>query len=335
MIARCLALVLALAFAATAPATASSKLGGNKADGIAADAADTEIATGDDGESASDSGFEQDSEANEQANKNGFKPAAAFETPGPEAPPQQGTGWRGYLPYAVALLFALLSMGYARRKIRAVEDRLEGRLSGHSNRMERLEAEQRKQLKADDPEPGSNSNRTSDAKIARSKAVENPTPQPSPAPAPLISRGNLGQAITNRLVQAAVDDYRGLLQQSQLSGSAFVAAMTRHGALLEVVASNNDGLRLGYAATGGPGELLAGVKFEDGTVLLIPSADFIMEFSLTYKESLDIGPLIQMAFRLDINGSGNLSYEVPALARAGANGELDFEQAGLLAGFTR
>jgi|GEM_PF-3895122 len=136
-------------------------------------------------------------------------------------------------------------------------------------------------------------------------------------------------------IDSAFRDYNSLLTSDALTSDAFDARLRRHGALHDISLSTEGGLVLTPYASGHPARTVSAVVFADGRALLVPSANFIKEFPIVYRETLDNSPETRAVFRTMRDGTGKLSYLRPATARVDPSGRLSGLIAGELGGFVR
>ena len=152
-----------------------------------------------------------------------------------------------------------------------------------------------------------------------------PLPAPPPAPPPAPS------------ADPFLADYRALIANPAASAQDFDALLSSFGTAYNVNRDGQGGWLLTDHVSGDVTQkLVAFVQRGAGdNLLLLPSSNFIKEFAMTFKESLEAGFEIKELFDTRIDGSGILTLIAPATARRGASGLTQDIARGVLGGFVR
>ena len=159
--------------------------------------------------------------------------------------------------------------------------------------------------------------------------VLQPDPSP-PSPAPAIAPPPPSH-------HAILADYRRLLTSPAATAQDLDGALAQHGALRNINRDGHGGWRLEPHVSGDVTQKLVALVLRDAaeTVLIVPSSNFIKEFAMTFKETLEAGFEIKELFKARADGSGMLALEAPATARRDGGDQLVGIERGTLGGFVR
>ncbi|WP_159987257.1 MULTISPECIES: hypothetical protein [unclassified Novosphingobium] len=135
-------------------------------------------------------------------------------------------------------------------------------------------------------------------------------------------------------IDALRDELTRLIGGPGMRTADYDAVLRRFGNLHGIEIAG-DGARL-TDADSDPNRRLSAVAFADSTVVaIVPSARFVRDFDLTYKESLEAGADVKSIFTLQADGSATLRIERLASAIRDAEGNLAQPTHGVLGGFFR
>jgi hypothetical protein len=133
---------------------------------------------------------------------------------------------------------------------------------------------------------------------------------------------------------AMVAAYRELIARTVVSQSDYETLLGQYGDLATV--DLDDG-HLIISSAYGPGDaekkLVAVIARNRGTAILFPSRTYHKNFQVNFAGRSQAGQEIVIAFDLDVDGTGSLSYQRPAIVRIRADKGLEIVSKGRLGGY--